>query len=632
MNLRKGFYFSFDAFMALSVMAAALVVVGQSSQISADPFKVSTINYQRANSVGQDAMKMASIEKFNTFNSSFQNDLVSNTVMKDSDINRTIMDGISLLWAARNFTYARRSAKNYFDTKIPDKYDYKLQVTEGGTKTVIYQTSPMPANPEFVSSISRLVSGHKIDKPSEGFQARARAKKVTKNSTKVVSIPPLGMAPHNSKMEMKKTFWLNNTENIINGTFYISVHYSGASHFEQFKINGDQYGESKFDWLYDRDTSTGAAAYGKLNVSGDLQKGKNTLYLRLKGGNYYNSHFHPGTKLVIHYSSSQGFVSESELVHKHIRYEDIHSESPSGESGIFSVKQFSVPFDSQFINATYHLRAKNLDPECGYWTFFGRQPGWDVQVKLNGNQVSADCASGYYSKDLPLDYSDVQNGTNVLTTFIESQGDTRWGGRDTHLLSEDNIMNQSYIDLWYRRDKGSLRFGQIRVTSSQNIGGSASEPKYFDKKFRYKDLDSTHLYIAQLFSTNPSISVDDGTNTRTVFSSSAPRSAPTGVYIGPDYYDLNNTNTIGMKDYDGSPERSYLPESTFQWTVWVPSQVGYGQLFENQSAALDDAKQRLKDVLGPFVDATGINTGTISTGNQPYLWGPASVKLVIWRE
>jgi len=87
-----------------------------------------------------------------------------------------------------------------------------------------------------------------------------------------------------------------------------------------------------------------------------------------------------------------------------------------------------------------------------------------------------------------------------------------------------------------------------------------------------------------------------------------------------------------MEDVDSSPERSYLPELTFQWTIWVPSQVGYGELFENRSNALDDAKERLENRMGRFVDATGIDTGSLSTGNQPYLWGPASVKLVIWSE
>lgn len=625
---RKGFYFSFDALLALTIMAATLTVVSQSSFIASDSFDVTGIDYRSATTTGQDAMKLASHQDFSSFNSSFQQELVDETAMTDSDLDRTIIDGVSLLWASRNITHAEDVAESYFDSKISDEYEYRLQVNENNTETVIYQSSEMPDSPEIVSSISQLVSGHKIDRPSEGFQARARATSVTKNETKIVSVPPLGMAPQNSEMEMTKEFWLNNTENIQNGTFYLSVHYSGASHFQQFRINDNQYGEAKFDWVHEDDSGSGAASYGYLDVTDDLKEGKNTLFLRLRGGNSYNSHFHPGTKLEIDYSTGQNYTAQDELVHERIDLENIVSRGGgSSEAGIFSVKQFTVPEDSEFINATYNLHAEGLDSECGYDTWWGRQPGWDVQINLNENAISEECASGIYQKQIEINEADVQNGTNVITTFIESQGDTRWGGDQTILNSDS-----SYIDLWYRRSEDSLRFGEVKVTASENVGGVVEQPKEYLKEFDYNDLDSTNLYIAQLFSTNPEINVDNGLNYRNVFRSESARSAPTSMYIGKNYYRLDSTNRIIMEDVDFDPERSYLPESTFQWTVWAPSQVGYGKLFENQSAALEDARQRLEDEMGKFIDATGIETGSLSTGDQPYLWGPASVKLVIWRE
>jgi len=625
---KKGFYFSFDALMALTVMAATLTVVSQSSFVASDSFEVTSIEYREATTTGQDAMKLASHQDFSSFNNSFQQELIEETAIAEEDLNRTIIDGVSLLWASRNISHAEQATKKYFNSKIPEEYEYRLQINEDNSETVIYQSSEMPDSPEIVSSISRLVSGHKIDRPSEGFQARARATSVTKNETKIVPVPPLGMAPQNSEMEMTKEFWLNNTENIQNGTFYLSVHYSGASHFQQFRINGNQYGEAKFDWTNEDDSGSGAASYGYLNITDELQEGKNTLFLRLRGGNDYNSHFHPGTKVEIDYSTGQNYTAENELVHERVDLENIVSKGGgSNEAGIFSVKQFTVPEGSEFVNATYNLQAEILDSECGYDTWWSRQPGWDVQVNLNEDEISAECASGKYKKQIQLDESDVQNGTNVITTFIESQGDTRWGGDQAVLNS-----NKSYIDLWYNRSKDSLRFGEVKVTASENVGGAVEQPKEYLKEFDYNDLDSTRLYIAQLFSTNPEINIDNGVNTRNVFNSESPRSAPTSIYIGKDHYRLDSTNRIMMEDTDYDPERSYLPESTFQWTVWAPSQVGYGKLFENQSAALEDARQRLKDEMGEFIDATGIETGSLSTGDQPYLWGPTSVKLVIWRE
>lgn len=624
---RKGFYFSFDALLALMIMAATLNVVSQSSFVASDTFEVTGIDYRAATTTGQDAMKLASYQDFSRFDSSFQRELVEETAMKESDLDRTIIDGVSLLWASRNISHAEQVTKKYFDSKIPDGYEYRLQIDEEDSETIIYQSSEIPDSPEIVSSISRLVSGHKIDRPSQGFQARARATSVTKNETKVISMPPLGMAPQKGKMEVNKEFWLNNTDQIYNGNFYISVHYSGASYFEQFKINGNQYGQNKFDWIHEADTSDGAAAYGTLDVTDDLQSGKNTLFIRMKGGNSYNSHFHPGTKVEIDYRTDQNYTFQDELVNERIDQENIVSKGKgNSESGIFSVKQFEVPENSEFINATYNIHAESLDSQCGYNTFLGREPGWDVQISLNENTVNEECASGTYQKQIELNKSDIQNGTNVINTFIESQGDTRWGGRETILDSS------SYIDLWYRRSEDQLKFGEVKVTASENVGGNVEQPKEYLKEFDHKDLDSTHLYIAQLFSTNPEINLDNGLNYRNVFSSQSPRSAPTSIYISKDYYRLDSTNKIIMEDVDADPKRAYLPESTFQWTVWAPSQVGYGKLYENQSAALEDAKQRLEDEMGQFIDAKGIETGSLSTGDQPYLWGPASVRLVIWRE
>jgi len=626
--IRKGFYFSFDALLALTVMTATLAVVSQSSFVASNSFEVTNIDYRAATTSGQDAMKLASYQDFSRFNGSFRQELVDETAMTDSDLDRTIIDGVSLLWASRNISHAEEVARKYFDSKISDKYEYRLQVNENGSNTIIYQSSEMPESPEIVSSISRLVSGHKIDRPSEGFQARARATSVTKNETKIIPVPPLGMAPQNSEMEVEKEFWLNNTDQIHNGTFYLSVHYSGASHFQQFRINGNQYGEAKFDWVHEDDSGAGAASYGYLDIKDDLKEGKNTLYLRLRGGNSYNSHFHPGTKVEIDYSTGENYTLRDELVHEKIDIENIVSEGGgNSEAGIFSVKQFTVPEGTEFVNATYNLQAESLDSECGYEFWWWRQPGWDVEINLNEQTISAECASGTYQKQIELAESDIREGTNVITTFIESQGDTRWGGDQTVLNSDS-----SYIDLWYRRSEDQLRFGEIKVSASENIGGEVRQPKQYQKEFEYDSLESTNLYIAQLFSTNPEINVDDGINYRNVFSSESPRSAPTSIYIGRDYYSLDRSNRIIMEDTDFNPERSYLPESTFEWTVWAPSQVGYGRLFDNESAALEDAKQRLETEMGEFIEATGIETGSLSTGDQPYLWGPASVKLVIWRE
>jgi len=150
--IRKGFYFSFDALLALTVMTATLAVVSQSSFVASNSFEVTNIDYRAATTTGQDAMKLASYQDFSRFNGSFRQELVDETAMTDSDLDRTIIDGVSLLWASRNISHAEEVARKYFDSKkISDKYEYRLQVNENGSNTIIYQSSEMPESPEIVS-------------------------------------------------------------------------------------------------------------------------------------------------------------------------------------------------------------------------------------------------------------------------------------------------------------------------------------------------------------------------------------------------------------------------------------------------------------------------------------------------
>lgn len=186
MVLRKGFYFSFDAIMALTLISASLILVINSMDLSRPDYETNNINYQKANLMGRDAMRVGSKASFSSFNDSFRQELVDNTVMEESDLNRTIMDGIALLWAAGNTSRARVAARTYFDSKIPSQYGYRIQVNESGNGSVIYSRGSIPADSSIVSSTSKLVSGHMIDRPSDGFQARAQLTRVSRNKNKTV--------------------------------------------------------------------------------------------------------------------------------------------------------------------------------------------------------------------------------------------------------------------------------------------------------------------------------------------------------------------------------------------------------------------------------------------------------------
>jgi len=536
------------------------------------------------------------------------------------------MDGVSLLWAARNFTHAEKATKRFFDSRVPEGNEYRLEVEESGSSDVIFETSSLPDSPDSVSSISRLVSGHRIDKPSEGFQARARATSVTKNETKIVSLPAMGNAHENGKMEVKKNFTLDNPDKIFNGTFYINVEYNSGQSVEQLRIN-DQQKKNDIQNLFDN----GDTFYGKVDVTEELQSGENSIYIRLKGEANQDqpNEFQPGSFLEIKYRKDDYSDTFEKTRHEKIYMEDIYSRTPgSGEPGIFKVESFDIPRDAEFINASMHLNAKHLTgSNCG--GFF--EPSWNVRIYFNEDVIRESCEDGTFTYDYEVPEDKVKDGTNIFAIYLEHLGEYFWGGQETRLYSDFSTDSSSHVDVWYNVSDDDLRFGEIKVTASEAMGGGIEEPKVYRKEFDYKDLQDTEVYIAQKYSNTVHLEVDDGNGYQEVFQSPEVRATPTMLKASPEYYDVDEENRIKM--YDSGPDLiEFYPESTFQWTVWAPSQVGYGQLYPTRSEAVNDAENRLEDKLGPFVDATGIETEQVSTGDQPYIWGPASVKLVVWRE
>ncbi|MFB6144093.1 MAG: hypothetical protein ABEJ98_02160 [Candidatus Nanohaloarchaea archaeon] len=649
MALNKGFYFSFDAFLALTIMAATLAVVGQSTDIASTGFEVASIEYQQASTTGRDAMKLASRQSFRVLNESMRQELVEKTVMEQKDLDRSIIDGIALLWAARNFSYAREVAREYFGSKIQG-YEYRIQVNEGGSPRVIYASSPLKS-PDSVSSISRMVSGYRIDRPSEGFRARARATSIEKNETKVVSIPAMGSANSNGKLEVVKKFRMPNFTEKHYAYFYLNEEYNGDTKFEQLTVNGKQV---KNDYTVLQDN--GDTVYARWDFTEELREGMNRIYIRVKGDASAEepTEFQPGSKLEIKYSTdSENLISSRR--HRRIYFENMTSEAQGQtKSGIFKVESFELPRGAEFINASLHFNARALDTD---YTWFGNEycyDGWNVYLIFNGEKLDDACVNGGFEREYRLDASDVVNGTNIVTAYLEHYGNNFYGDGPTGIYSDFKTKSLSHIDLWYNLSSSRLRYGKIKVSALQKFGGTMSNPKTLQKEFEHPDIFSSEVYLVERYSNEVEVSVNDGSGYKSVFRSPGVRATPTRVSIPPEYYDTDSVNTIRLYDYykqkvseagseddigedtdgDGAPDDEdavkFLPYSTFRWSAWVDSQVGYGKVFSNRSAALKDARQRLNQTLGDFVDATQLDTGTVSTGSQPYLWGPAQVKLVVW--
>lgn len=630
MALRKGFYFSFDAIMALTVMTASLLVVTQSTDLSSGSFRANTVNYQSTNIIGRDAMKLSSIETFRSYNDSYRDELKDNTVLTEEDMDRTILDGVTKLWAARNTTYAREAVQIYFNSKIPDAYEYRIQINESGTGSVLYETSGLPDNASTVSSVARLVSGHRIDRPSEGFQARARATEATTNITRVINIPMMGSGGDTGELRLDRKFNLDATA-VHNATLYFSTQW-GQSNFNSnsFEINDNEIsglgGSNSGDWLYYEDKGDSQIGFDQANVTDYVKPGWNNFTLAFNNqDDVEHARIQPGTRIVVTYSTEAGIPRGD-----YSYFTDVESKASNKNQrgGVWYTHPMYLPEGATVNNATLELELRNIRDYSDYN---------DVKVYMNDQLLLEDNVSGTVSREIDLEPA-LEEGNNVLSvygnTIVEDGNVTGFTGYPDNPRIYSDPQNDPegstrvYFD--YERPDGAIEYGEVQVSLEEEIGGSTGNPKTFDRFFN--DVNITRIFINLAQMDNRNLTVQAGYNGfEKVFQSPREFATPSRIEVDPELVEEGEENNFRLED-QCTVYCYFLPESGLHIWASVPNQVGYGSLFPNRSAAVEDAEQRLRDRMGKYAKASNIETSQISTDSQPYIWGPASVKLVVWRE
>jgi hypothetical protein len=635
--VRKGFYFSFDALLAMTVLSLSLVIVSQSGGIVFDDYRASEIEFQKSSTAGQDVMRLASSETFRQFNSSFQQELVDETVMEEEDLDRTVLDGVSLLWAARNITHARTATEAYFSGKLDS--EYRLEIAEGGDTTEVYQTSDTFSSAETVSSSARLVSGHSIDQPSKGFQARARAVEATTNQTKITNIPMMGSGAYTNNLEVNRSFYVP-AKKIHGSNMYISMQW-GQSNFDSatLEINGETAIDES-DMVIETD---GKAHYGfgKVDVTEHVEKGWNEFSLvfpNQDSNNDYHAHIQPGTRIETVYTQDIEKVKSRDWHYM----ADLKSgaQNANQKGGVWYNFPVQVPGDANVSSAVLELDIRNLE----------NHRSDDLQVYVNDQRVLAKSADNVDSIER-VEFSDyLESKTNVLSIYGNVElddgkivGFTHTGqkGDGPRIYSDPVNEEGSRVNLSFDKPGEQLEFGLIEIRWTNEIGSGIEEPlkfrsnpAYFNQTFDEKfEIINTFLNVAQLNSIN--VTHRAGIDSQeTVFQSPRTYATPSRIETGANLVEGGRETEYWYEDTcNDGVQRSHcevLPESSLEVEIGLPSQVGYGRMFDNKTDAVADAEQRLQDQLGQFADATNIEDDTVSTGGQPYLWGPATVRLVIW--
>jgi hypothetical protein len=615
--MRKGFLLSLDALIAISVLLfLAIFMVGIGFTYS-----YPELRYQRMYLAGKDMLTvMEKVTMQDLQDLQTVQECMDNGVLGPGDMDKTLMETIGALWSTGNQTYrdyASNLTEEAFNQTLPDKFSY--EVLMGGTS--IYRRDN--GNASYLSKLSTLVSGYELERPVSGWVSRAWATKIRKNTTKIFTFHPEGAARWGGDLEIWKYFHVNATR-IFNATLYVSIHYTDLY---SITVNGEEV-SGDISWLHSEyDPGMGTAAFGLADVTGHMLLGNNTIYLRMENDEY-NTHTHPGMRLEVTYET-EDFETASETVKERYYMDHVVSHpNPgySGRSGAWEMVSFYIPKNATIKSVMFHVRA--LDVEDTFST--------DCRIWFNDTLYDSFNPPSNETVDRTYNFTAMASeGTNWVLAqmnYYISWGDTFVGRDDTTIYSDpfNDPDGSSYVEVEYERQENKLYYGYIDIGMSENAGGAVENPKTFSTDFEDNALMNSFLHIAQLFSSDLRVDVwPEGESPKRIFDSPSARVIPSSLYIDPSYYNVSRLNYIMAED-TGCWDCYLLPETSLEYSIWVPSMVGYGQVNETEQGAIDDAVNRLNQTLGRFAEATSIRTETSSVAGIPSLWGPARLEVRVW--
>ncbi len=609
-NLNKrGFVFTLDAVIGLVIVIGAFVfATALLTSRSESPF----LNYEQLHYTAEDSLEVMS--KIGT------------------------LDDIGAYWAAGNCSTptdnpdcvnASNIAKNSLQKLLPPNVGYRLTFENES----IYENDDYleQTNSSQLAISNRVASGFSKGRKKTGFVARAFATKISnRTTTRVYPFHVSGGGWTAKEFEIKKNFTLPNDTVVQSATLYVSIRYGSqqaSPEFKELKVNGNQK-KDDIQWLYTQkeDVYKSTAAFGKVDVKTILQAGINDVRLRI-GAPHAVSHLHPGMFLVVTFSSNESLIEIGNVKHKEF------FDYIKGDNGVWAIIPYFVPKNASSITAKLHLEGESIYNHPNEVQIYNHS---DVEVYVNSdNPVFSDAvpnATPIY--DLNLTNYTIM-GTNVIAIYMNSYGDDAWG-QGTTIISPN-----SFIEINYTTSQQKFGFGEIDITKIVEFGGTPENPKQltFNLQPEEEPLFETFVNIAQAFTTMDNASAwYPGKPESLAFKSPSLKAVPTRVYVDPDKYKGNSTNYAKITDFNKSGDTVIIDKiigrSNVEYTFLARVAVPYGEVFDLQSDALDDALERLGDraeALGIDLGALEIANETVSAGGIPTLWGPSRFTLEVWQ-
>lgn len=334
-----------------------------------------------------------------------------------------------------------------------------------------------------------------------------------------------------------------------------------------------------------------------------------------------------------------------------VYFDDVLSQESNGDgSGAWSMLPFHIPPGATNISATLNLNLQDINDirDRALWWY---NDAWDVRVYINSDTVFYqdnpaasndinDCAwdagacGNEYNWTGSFDISgEMVPGTNVVSVYVNNEGDAVGGSGETRIYSSPvgDPANSSYVELNYTVTP-SLPYGVVEIRQVQQFGGSPDPTKDTSFSFPSEAVGISDVFanIVEQYSYITRVYGDTGfAPGNMVFESPAPRAVPTQVYIPETVLDVSElvTNYVRLDETSGNDIRQ---ESSVDYGFYVPSFVGFGDVFSTVEAANDDAVDRLQDVMGSFVNVSSMVLDNTSMSDVPSMWGPSVMEVRVW--
>jgi len=601
----KGMVFTTDVIIGLSLV---LVIILAFVSLEFE-FIFPERRYEKINYFADDIINLLSNLKVDNVKEKLTiKNLIEDGVLKEVDLNKTVLDLIGSFWYANNKTIAENISREVLEVFN----ETCMNMTTGGQ--IIYSSCDEIS--ENIAVRAKIASGYEVGKPVSGYIARAWAISTKKNNTKVVKGDVISSS-------VKKPGGGNN-QNDVNITYDFFVPQDAGLIYSYWFIEA-YWVDNKFKGYINDVHVPGSDASGSkllIDLNSYLHAGYNTLTVIYRfGQNGPEAGDDGASHFVLDYSTEQKeTLPPRDKIYFGTVYSDcsIRYKKPIfvvGDINSLEVNLTLIATNAtlRFIHEgqTYNISKKTVVNNNVYWN--------DTEIR-----------NAMDSEGVP--YSDL---TSTYFWFIVDIDD--YNSRE-ELGSGRVIFNSSYVGInaTYRvRTYGFI--DMTKVAPIYSYSDSDTGDFYRDLEWRFNSsgiplrLDSQLAWL-YWFGSDPQQNI---TANSLVLYQHPPQplieefarfgyiNESGEIEKGENSYILNFTAGYSVNPFNSLVDHTFLLHSI----------VGYGDVFNTSDLAVADAKQRLVDLwVGEDISAEEIIVENKSIAGIRWLWGPSLFKVLVWEK